>query len=29
MNKTPDVTLETPVWGKPTKRRLYYGLSEE
>jgi hypothetical protein len=22
-------TLETPVWGKPTKRSFYYGLSRE
>jgi hypothetical protein len=22
-------TLETPVWGKPTKRGFYYGLSRE
>jgi len=26
--KTPDITLETPMWGKPAKRGLYLLLSK-
>jgi hypothetical protein len=29
MNKTLDVTLETPVWGKQYKREIYCGRPRE